>query len=86
VQRGRALTRAEAISHRASGGNIVVCGPDTSANAFEARAIEAAVGACIHHPPHLDVAGARALPHFQQRAAPPEGHSFYETHVRQAIQ
>jgi hypothetical protein len=85
VRRGRVLTRAEAISHRRRGGDVVVCGPDTMANDREARTIEAAVGRYIHHPPHLDAAGARALPHFQQLVAPPRGHSFYETPVRKAI-
>ena len=58
---------------------------DTFANAREARAIESAVGPCIPDGPHIDVAGALALPHFQQRVAPPEGHSFYETPIRKAI-
>lgn len=85
VRRGRRLTPAEAISHRQSGGDIVVCGPDTLANAREAFAIESTVGPCIPDGPHLDAAGALALPHFQQRVPPPEGHTFYETPVRKAI-
>jgi hypothetical protein len=84
VQRGKELTRAEAISRRQSGGDVVVCGEDTFANDREARTIESAVGPCIHHPPH-DVAGPLALPHFQQLVAPPRGHTFYETPVRKAI-
>ena len=63
----------------------MVCGPDTFANAREAYAIESAVGPCVPDGPHLDVAGALALPHFQQRAAPPQGHTFYETPVRKAV-
>ena len=85
VQRGRALTRAEAINHRRRGGDVVVCGTDPFANAREAHAIESAVGPCIPDGPHLDVAGALALPHFQQRVSPPEGHTFYETPVRKAL-
>ena len=85
VRKGRKLTRTEAIHHRQGGGDIVVCGTDTFANAREAHAIESAVGPCIPDGPHLDVAGAQALPHFQQRVPPPEGHSFYETPVRKAI-
>jgi hypothetical protein len=85
VRRGRILTRAEAIGHRRSGRDIVVCGPDTFANAGEAFAIESAVGPCIPDGPHLDVAGALALPHFQQRAARPKGHTFYETPDKKAI-
>jgi hypothetical protein len=62
----------------------VACGPDPFANAREAHTIESAVGPCIPDGPH-EVAGALALPHFQQRAPPPVGHSFYETPVRKAI-
>jgi hypothetical protein len=55
------------------------------ANAREAFAIESTVGRCIPDGPHLDAAGALALPHFQQRVPPPQGHTFYETPVRKAI-
>ena len=85
VRRGGILTRAEAINRRRGGGDVVVCGPDTFANAPEAHAIESAVGPCIPDGPHLDAAGVLALPHFQQRMAPPEGHSFYETPIRKAM-
>jgi hypothetical protein len=85
VRRGRTLTPAEAIHCRQSGGDVVVCGPDTFATAREAHAIESAVGPCVPDGPHLDAAGALALPHFQQRVPPPEGHTFYETPVRKAI-
>lgn len=85
VHRGRSLTRAEAIAHRRSGGDVIVCGDDTPANDKEARAIESAVGPCIHDPPHLMAAGPRALPHWQQNPPPPAGHTFYETHVRKAL-
>jgi hypothetical protein len=79
------LTRAEVIAHRQSGGDVVVCGPNTFTNALEAQRIESAVGPCLHDGPHLDVAGVLALPHFQQRQPPPEGHTFYETPIRKAI-
>lgn len=85
VRRGRILTRTEAISRRQGGGDVVICGPDTFANSREAFAIESAVGPCIPDGPHLDAAGALALPHFQQRRPPPEGHTFYETPLRKAI-
>jgi hypothetical protein len=85
VRRGSPLTRAEAVARRRVGGDVVVCGPDTFANAREAYAIESAVGSCIPDGPHTNVAGAMALPHFQQRVPPPEGHTFYETPVRKAI-
>jgi hypothetical protein len=87
VRQGRALTRAEAISHRMGGGDVVVCGSDPFANNREARAIESAVGPWAHHPAHVDAAGPLALPHVQQRVVPPgpAGHTFYETDVRKAI-
>src|SRR5436305_13621047 len=85
VRRGRTLTRAEAIRRRRSGGDVVVCGPNTFTNAREAHAIESAVGPCVPDGPHLDTAGPLALPHFQQRVPPPEGHAFYETPIRQAV-
>jgi hypothetical protein len=85
VLRGKDLTRAEAIRHRQSGGDVVVCGPDTFANAREPHAIESTVEPCIPDGPHLDAAGALALPHFQQRVPPTEGHTFYETPLRKAI-
>ena len=85
VRRGKVLTRAEAVRRRQSGGDVVVSGMDTFANAREARAIESAVGPCIPDGPHIDVAGALALPHFQQRVCAAEGHSFYETPIRKAI-
>jgi hypothetical protein len=85
VQRGRVLTRAEAIRHRQGNGDVVICGPDTLENSREAYAIESTVGPCIPDGPHLDAAGNLALPHFQRRVPPPDGHTFYETHVRKAI-
>jgi hypothetical protein len=85
VRRGAVLTPAEAVYRRQSGEDVIVCGPDTFANAREAYAIESTVGPCIPDGPHLDTAGARALPHFQQRVPPPEGHTFYETPIRKAI-
>jgi hypothetical protein len=86
VQRGASLTRAEAIARRQKGGDVVVCGSDAFATSAEAFAIESAVGPCIPDGPHLDTAGVLALPHFQQRLAPPDGHTFYETPVRKAIE
>jgi hypothetical protein len=85
VVRGTTLTRAEAIGHRVAGGDVVVCGPDTFANAREAFAIESAVGPCKPDGPHEDVAGARALPHFQPKVRRAPGHTFYETPVRKAV-
>lgn len=85
VHLGASLNRTEAIRQRLAGGDVVVCGPDPFANAREAHAIESGVGPCVPDGPHVDVAGVLALPHFQQRSAPPDGHTFYETPVRKAI-
>ena len=85
VARGKILSRAEAIARRQKGDDVVVCGPDTFDNAKEAYAIESAVGPCKPDGPHVDVAGAKALPHFQQKAPPPAGHTFYETPIRKAV-
>jgi hypothetical protein len=85
VRRGHSLTRAEAIAHRQSGGDVVVCGAHTPSNCAEARVIESAVGPCLHDGPHRLTAGPLALPHWQQRIPPPAGHSFYETSSVQAV-
>ena len=79
------MTRAEAIARRQKGEDIVICGPDTFANASQAFDIESTVGPCKPDGPHTDVAGALALPHFQQKTAPHPGHSFYETSIRKAV-
>jgi hypothetical protein len=79
------LNRAEAVARRQRGEDVVVCGSDTFANAREADVIELSVGPCKPDGPHSDVAGALALPHFQQKSGHPEGHTFYETPVRKAV-
>ena len=86
LDRGALLTRQQAEDRRRAGLDVVVCGPSTPANCQLARAIEDAVTPAtshsIHHGPHL---GPLPLPHWQQlRGVPPPGHSFDETHVRQA--
>jgi hypothetical protein len=85
VDRGAALSRKQAIARRKSGGDIVVCGPDTMQNDQLAGEIEvtatSAGGKCIYHGPH---GGPLSLPHWQQKDPPPEGHSFHETNKRQA--
>jgi hypothetical protein len=85
VIRGTALIRAEAIVRRQNGEDVVVCGPDPFDNAREAHRIESAVGPCKPDGPHLDVAGTRALPHFQQKTPIPMGHTFYEVPTRKAV-
>ncbi len=82
VLRGKALTRAEAITRRRNGDDVVGCGPDPFDNAREAHAIESAIGPCKPDGPHVDVAGVKALPHFQPKTRPPEGHTFYEVPTR----
>jgi hypothetical protein len=86
VDRGGVLTKAQAIVRRQAGEDIVVCGPDTIRNDRLAREIEEAATPAgnpgpIYHGPH---GGPLSLPHWQQKAAPPEGHSFHETPVRKA--
>lgn len=80
VLKGAEIDFTTAVARRQAGENIVVCGNDLKANRALARAIEATVGP-IGRPqiPHTKTAGPAALPHFQQRSAFPEGHSFYET-------
>ena len=42
------------------------------------KQIEAAVGPYVRSTPHRQLAGPRALPHFQQQDENHEGHTFYE--------
>jgi hypothetical protein len=90
VHRGALLTEAEAVARRQAGLDIVVCGDDTIQNRDLAERIEAQVGGpYMHGNPHRRQVGPDALPHWQQRAFPPQapaGHSFYETHVTKARQ
>lgn len=80
---GAVIDFGAAVAHRQAGLDVVVCGEDAAANRRLAGAIEAAVGACQRSDPHRR-AGPLALPHFQQDAPPPEGHTFYETANRKA--
>lgn len=80
---GAVIDFKEAVARREAGLDVVVCGADVAANRRLAGAIEAAVGACQRSDPHRR-AGPLALPHFQQDAPPPEGHTFYETANRKA--
>ena|SRR2546428_9930183 len=85
VSAGAVLTEAEAVVKRRNELDVVVCGLDAFANARLAHRIESAVGPCKPDGPHVDTAGAMALPHFQQKATPPAGHTFYETPKRKAV-
>jgi hypothetical protein len=79
------LTQAQAVGRRRLGEDVVVCGPDPFANARLARTIESTVGPCKPDGLHADVAGAMALPHFQQKSGAPGGHTFYEVPTRKAV-
>lgn len=84
VVRGPAIPETTAIIMRRAGRDIVVCGSDLAANRALAQVIETAVGPWLRQVPHSRTAGPLALPHFQQRNPPPEGHCFYETDRRKA--
>jgi hypothetical protein len=80
VIRGAEIDEAAAIARRAAGSDVVVCGDDIDANRALARRIENAAGpATKPQKPHKKAVGQRALPHFQQQAPPPYGHTFYAT-------
>jgi hypothetical protein len=83
VLAGGVIDLNAAVGRRKTGLDVVVCGEDGVANRRLAGAIEAAVGACQRSDPHRR-AGPLALPHFQQDAPPPDGHTFYETANRKA--
>jgi hypothetical protein len=74
---------AAAVARRRSGGDVVVRGEDVDANRRIAASIESAVGPCRRGDPHRS-AGLHALPHYQPRTRPPDGHTFYETPRRKA--
>jgi hypothetical protein len=86
IIRGASLTRAQAIARRQVGQDIVVCGTDTFRNDQVAYDIEQAATPAGNRPPiyHGRHWGPHSLPHWQQKTPPPDGHSFHETHVRQA--
>lgn len=73
------IDEASAVDSRNTGRDIVVCGEDEKANRKQASDIETAVGPWLRQQKHKYSAGPQALPHFQQKTPPPNGHSFYET-------
>src|SRR5438876_212120 len=75
---GAELDLEGAIDRRRAGGDVVVCGDDTKANAQLAKTIELAIGPYLLAAPHRR-AGPHALPHCQPDPRPPAGHTFYET-------
>jgi hypothetical protein len=79
VIRGAEIDFATAVTRRREGKNVVVCGDELKANRRQAEQIEAAFGPYVRSVPHRQLAGPRALPHFQQQDESHEGHTFYET-------
>lgn len=79
VVKGRQIDQATAVRIRMASGDVVVCGDDLSANRQVAMQLEQAIGAWLRQLPHRQSAVPKALPHFQQRNPPPDGHTFYET-------
>ena len=83
--RGAKITSTEAHVLRQRGKNVVVCGPDATANRQRAESLEKHVSKRIKHcGPHPN-AGPNVLWHFQPDPRPPEGHTFYETSTRKAL-
>jgi len=55
------------VAGRQAEKNVVVCGQDLKVNRRQAEQIEAAIGPYVGSIPHRQLAGPRALPHFQQQ-------------------
>src|SRR5947209_20609895 len=65
VVKGQPITQAQAEARRRMGLDVVVCGPNLSANRSLAGTIETgANGKARRCPPHAS-AGSNALPHYQ---------------------
>jgi len=87
VYRGPGCSKVQAIAYRKAGNDIVVCDGSTADNRKLAKEIEEAVvgiGNAREDPAHVITAGPDALPHFQPKARPPAGHSFFETSTQKA--
>jgi hypothetical protein len=74
------INQAQAIAIRQNDGNVVVCGPNKTANSIMARDIEHAANRHWKRcKPHVN-AGPNALPHYQpDPRGQTRGHTFYET-------
>lgn len=83
VEYGAEIDFAATVARRRTGGNVVVRGKNVDSNRRLARQIESTVGPCLRGDPHSS-AGPHALPHYQPRTRPPDGHTFYETPRRKA--
>jgi hypothetical protein len=85
VVKGLSISQRSAEQRRKGGLDVVVCGPNLSANRQLAGLIESnANGSVKRCPPHAS-AGIHALPHYQPDPRPPGGHTFYETPKRKAV-
>jgi hypothetical protein len=80
------ISQAQAIAIRQNDGNVVVCGPNKTANSIMARDIEqAASGHWKRCRPHIN-AGPNALPHYQpDPRGLTTGHTFYETDTKHPL-
>jgi hypothetical protein len=80
------IDRAQAIDIRKKDGNVVVCGPNKTANSVTARDVEqAASGRWKRCKPHLN-AGPNGLPHYQpDPRGQTVGHTFYETDTKHPL-
>ena len=80
------INQAQAIAIRQNDGNVVVCGPNKTANSGMARDIEqAANGHWKRCKPHIN-AGPNALPHYQpDPRGQTVGHTFYETNTKHPL-
>src|SRR5438552_1554872 len=83
VVRGDEISFAEAASEYAAGRDVVVCGDHADTRPL-GQQIASAAGPYKRQNAHLRTAGPYALPHFQPRQRPPDGHVFYETEKRKA--
>ena len=87
VYRGPTCSKAQAVAYRTAGNDIVVCDGSTAENRKLTKEIEEAVvdvGNAKEDPAHVIAAGPDALPHFQPKVRPPDGHSFFETSTQKA--
>jgi hypothetical protein len=78
VVKGAEISEEEAIVHRRSGGEVVVCGSNADANSDLAKKIEqGASGTYVRHGKHHPM----GLNHYQPQPRPEgaTGHTFYET-------
>jgi hypothetical protein len=80
------ISQAQAITIRRNDGNVVVCGPDKTANSILARDIEqAATGRWKRCRPHIN-AGPNALPHYQpDPRGETSGIHFCETYTKHPL-